>query len=136
MYKLFIAAALAASTYAVDENCCELYVEENYGGHKETACLPKNFQDAYLDSYAYSFLHIGGVEPMNDALGSYECGSMVKADFCLSEPHKYRDDNNLTQYECVSKAFGNDFASARDPGPLRYMNLVSSIVVYQGGAPP
>jgi len=39
MYKLIVAAALAISAYAVDDYCCELFVEENFGGHKETVCL-------------------------------------------------------------------------------------------------
>ena len=40
MNKLFAAAALALSAYAVDDYCCELFVEEGFAGHKETACLP------------------------------------------------------------------------------------------------
>lgn len=30
MYKLFAAATLAASTYALQDDCCELYTEPNF----------------------------------------------------------------------------------------------------------
>ena len=53
----------------------------------EEACLKKNWFGEYLESFAYSFINIGGADhDMNDALGSYRCGSLVKADFCMEEP--------------------------------------------------
>ena len=56
MNKLFVAAALAASTYALEADCCELYTEENFGGIMEEACLRKNWFGEYLESFAYSFV--------------------------------------------------------------------------------
>ena len=87
MYKLSLAATLAASTYAQQADCCELYTEVDFGGKMEEACLKKNWFGEYLESFAYSFINIGGADhDMNDALGSYRCGSLVKADFCMEEP--------------------------------------------------
>ena len=96
MYKLFAAATLAASTYAQQADCCELYTEPNFEGKMEEACLKKNWYDEYLDTVAYSFINIGGADlEMNDALGSFKCGPLVKADFCFGEPLKYRNLDNL-----------------------------------------
>jgi hypothetical protein len=95
-YKLFAAATLAASTYAQQADCCELYTEPNFEGRMEEACLKKNWYDEYLDTVAYSFINIGGADlEMNDALGSFKCGPLVKADFCFGEPLKYRNLDNL-----------------------------------------
>lgn len=69
---------------------------------------------------------------MNDALGSYKCGLFVKADFCLEEPFQYHDEDNLKQYKCNNIGFGNENGGAEDPGPLEEMNLISSIVLYEG----
>lgn len=55
----------------------------------EEACLKTNWFNEYLESYAYSFINIGGADndhEMNDAIGSYRCGPLVKADFCMEEP--------------------------------------------------
>ena len=46
---------------------------------------------------------------MNDSLGSYRCGLGIRAEFCLEEPLKYRDHDNLTQYECNNLAFETIF---------------------------
>ena len=91
MYKLSLAATLAAtlaaSTYALEADCCELYTEVDFGGKMEQACLKTNIWGEYLESFAYSFINIGGEEhEMNDALNSYRCGPLVKADFCMEEP--------------------------------------------------
>ena len=135
MYKLFASAALAASTYAVEDYCCELYVGENFEGYMEEACLKQNWFSEYLDSYGYSFIKIGGMDngqdndPMNDSIGSYKCGNKVKADFCLEEPLKVKDKDNLTQYECNNLGFSSERGGAEDAGPLEFMNLISSIVL-------
>ena len=62
----------------------------------EEACLKQNLYGENLETYAYSFVNIGGADlEMNDSLGSYRCGLGIKADFCLEEPLKYRDHDNL-----------------------------------------
>ena len=89
MYKLSLAATLAASTYAQKPDCCELYTEVDFGGKMEEACLKTNWYNEYLESYAYSFINIGDADnnhEMHDAIGSYRCGPLVKADFCMEEP--------------------------------------------------
>ena len=133
MNKLFVAAALAASTYALEADCCELYTEENFGGIMEEACLRKNWFNEYLESFAYSFVTTGQEDEMNDAISSYRCGSLVRADFCLGEPLKYRDLDNLTQFKCNKLAFSTDESGKEDAGPMEWMNLVSSLVLYKGG---
>ena len=42
--------------------------------------------DERMTSYGHSFLYITNYDAMNDALGSYMCGSKVVADFCFGEP--------------------------------------------------
>ena len=70
-------------------------------------------------------------DPMNDSIGSYKCGNKVKADFCLEEPLKVRDKDNLTQYECNNLGFQSVRGGESDPGPLEFMNLISSLVLYK-----
>ena len=71
---------------------------------------------------------------MNDALGSYNCGAKVTADFCLGEPVIYNDDDNNRQYKCNKLGFSTSKGMDANAGPLEKMNLISSVVVkeYEG----
>ena len=96
----------------------------------EEACLKKNMWNEYLNTYAYSFVNVGGEDlEMNDSLGSYRCGPLVKADFCLEEPLQYRDLDKLKQYKCNNLAFSTEVGGVSDAGPLQWMNTIGSIVV-------
>ena len=77
MLKLFAAALLAASALAVDDYCCELYHDANYGGTMQEICpitningtmkvTPVSFKDTSVDG----------------KMSSYKCGVKVHAQMC------------------------------------------------------